>query len=369
MTVDVDPRVALAAETQFRMVDCDIHPIVRSTADLRRYLAPGWHDYFEQYGNFLVSPYTEAHPYPKPTPALSRLDTWPPNGGPPGSDLAFMREQHLDPHDIEIGVLQVLWPTAARQRNLGYADALCRAINDWQAEEWLAREPRLRGSIMVSQEDPESAVAEIARCARRGGYAQLMVMPRTMEPMGRRKYWPIFAAAEAHDITLGCHVGGLNGYAVTGGAGHCSFYAEEKDANGYAMEAMLTSMVFEGVFQAFPRLRLVAIEATMAWLPPLYWRLDDLWQRFRAELPAVTRPPSEILREHLWITTQPADEPEAPRHLRDLFDWIGWDRICFASDYPHWDSDDPRHALPVRMSLPERRGIFRDNALHVYRLG
>lgn len=369
MTIDVDPRVALAAETKFRMVDCDIHPIVRSTADLRRYLPTAWHEYFDQFGNFLVSPYTEAHPYPKPTPALSRLDSWPPNGGPPGSDLGFMRDQHLDLHDIEIGVLQVLWPTAARQRNLGYAAAQSSAINDWQAEEWLAREKRLRGSIMVSLEDPQSAVAEIARCARRGGFAQLMIMPRTTEPMGRRKYWPIFAAAEAHDITLGCHVGGLNGHAVTGGAGHCSFYAEEKDSNGYAMEAMLTSMVFEGVFQAFPKLRLVAIEATMAWLPPLYWRLDDLWQRFRAELPAVTRPPSEILREHLWITTQPADEPEEPRHLRDLFDWIGWDRICFASDYPHWDSDDPRHALPLQMNLAERRGIFRDNAMHVYRLG
>ncbi len=369
MTVDIDPRTALPAETKLRLVDCDIHPIIRAPGDLRPYLPAEWRDYHDEYGNFLVSPYTEAHPYPKPTPALSRLDTWPPNGGPPGSDLDFMRAQHLDPHDIELGVLQVLWPTAAKQRNLGYAAALCRAINDWQAEEWLAREPRLRGSIMVSQEDPEEAAAEIARCARRGGFAQVMLMPRNTEPAGRRRYWPIFRAAVEHDLTIGSHGGGLNGYAVTGGAGHCSFYAEEKDSNGYPMEAMLTSMVFEGVFQAFPALRLVAIETTMGWLPPLCWRLDALWPRFRGELPAVTRPPSEILREHLWVTTQPVDEPEDPRHLRDMFDWIGWDRICFASDYPHWDSDDPRYVFPIPLSLAERRAIFRDNAMRVYRLG
>jgi nitroreductase len=125
---------------------------------------------------------------------------------------------------------------------------------------------------------------------------------------------------------------------------------------------------FEGVFEAFPKLRLVAIEAGLGWVPALGWRLDELWQRFRDELPAVRRPPSETLRERLWYTTQPADEPEDPKHLRDVFDWIGWDRICFASDYPHWDSDDPRYALPIAMSRAEHRAIFRDNALGVYRL-
>ena len=95
-------------------------------------------------------------------------------------------------------------------------------------------------------------------------------------------------------------------------------------------------------------------------------RLDELWHRFRAELPAVTRPPSEILREHIWITTQPADEPEEPRHLRDLFDWIGWDRVLFASDYPHWDFDDPRQAIPRRLGEARRRMILSGNGRAFY---
>ncbi len=368
MNVEVDPRRALPAEARLRLVDCDIHPMLRRAADIKAFLGPEWHAYHDRYGNFLQQPYADANPYPKATPALSRRDAWPADGGPPGSDLDLLRSQHLDAHDIEFGILQVLWPTAARQRNLGYAEALCRAVNDWQVAEFTSKEPRLRASIMVSQEDAPSAAAEIARCARRGGYAQVMVMPRNTEPMGRRRYWPIFAAAQEHDITLGCHVGGLNGYAVAAGSGHPSFYAEEHHSNVFAMEAMVTSLVFEGVLERFPRLRFVAVEAGLAWAPSLGWRLDAVWERFRDELPEVKRPPSEYLRERFWYTTQPADEPDDPRHLREVFDWVGLDRICFASDYPHWDYDDPNRALSVRLTPEERRKVFRDNAVAVYGL-
>jgi predicted TIM-barrel fold metal-dependent hydrolase len=93
-----------------------------------------------------------------------------------------------------------------------------------------------------------------------------------------------------------------------------------------------------------------------------------VWERFRDELPGVKRPPSEYLRERFWYTTQPADEPEDPRHLREVFDWVGLDRILFASDYPHWDYDDPNRALSVRLTPAERRMVFRDNAVGVYGL-
>jgi len=43
----------------------------------------------------------------------------------------------------------------------------------------------------------------------------------------------------------------------------------------------------------------------------------------------------------MWFTSQQADEPERPEDLRDVLDWIGWDRLLFATDYPHWDMDNP----------------------------
>ena len=55
----------------------------------------------------LRTPFTATTPYPRSAPLLSRRDAWPPTGGPPGSDLAFMRQQHLDALNVEFGLLQV----------------------------------------------------------------------------------------------------------------------------------------------------------------------------------------------------------------------------------------------------------------------
>ena len=61
----------------------------------------------------------------------------------------------------------------------------------------------------------------------------------------------------------------------------------------------------------------------------------------RDEVPHVKRPPSEYIREHVWFTTQPIEEPANPQHLRDLdrLDRLG--PPLFSTDYPHWDYDDP----------------------------
>lgn len=94
--------------------------------------------------------------------------------------------------------------------------------------------------------------------------------------------------------------------------------------------------------------------------------MDGLFERFRGEVPHLKLRPSEYLRRNFWFTTQPMEEPEKPEHLRQMLDWMGWDRILFASDYPHWDSDDPRYAFKIRMSETERRGIFVSNAEAVW---
>ena len=55
---------------------------------------------------------------------------------------------------------------------------------------------------------------------------QINVSPRANEPLGRRRYWPIYARAEELGLPLGIHVGGYGGHAPTGG-GWPSYYAEE----------------------------------------------------------------------------------------------------------------------------------------------
>jgi uncharacterized protein len=86
----------------------------------------------------------------------------------------------------------------------------------------------------------------------------------------------------------------------------------------------------------------------------------------RDETPHLRRRPSEYIRDQVWLTTQPMEEPEPRERVLELIEWLGWDRLLFASDYPHWDFDHPDHALPFRPGEAERRGLFRENARAVY---
>jgi predicted TIM-barrel fold metal-dependent hydrolase len=348
------------------IVDCDIHPTMRSKADLHPFLPARWRSHLASYGLQPRMPFTVGTQYPKAAPATARRDAWPPAGGPPGSDLAFLQQQLLDAADIALGILT---PLHAAARNPALDAAYCSAVNDWQIETWLRQEPRLRGSITVSHEDPDLAVEEIARRAGDGSFVQVLLPSKTNELLGRRRYWPMFAAAQAANLPIAVHVNSVGGgYASTPG-GWPSYYLQDHHINVHSFQAQIASLALEGVLEQFPRLNWVMIEGGFAWLPALCWRLDRHWALMRDEVPDCKRPPSEYIRERIWFTTQPMEEPESPTHLRDTLGWIGWDRVMFATDYPHWDYDDPHTAFPIRLDDAERGAIFRANALALYRLG
>ena len=354
-----------ASRTRLPMIDCDVHHALRSPAALDRYLPARWRDYRATYGMRAPTPFPHAPAYPKAAPALSRRDAWPPDGSPPGADLDFLRRQLLDPYAIEHGLLHLLTPTGMDQRNQAFGAALCRAINEWQRAEWTAPEPRLHAAIVVPGEDAAAAVAEIEHWAGTPGFAQVALVTHAIEPLGRRRYWPIYAAAAQHGLPLGLHTSGANGHAVTP-TGWPSFYIEEHHEVAISQQAVLMSLVMEGVLAHLPALKVVIVEAGFAWVPALCWRLDRLWADHRAEVPELREPPSHYVRRQVWFTTQPLDEPERPEDLRAVLDWIGWDRVLFATDYPHWDFDDPDFAFKLPLTVPERRAIYRDNARTVY---
>ena len=352
--------------TRLTVVDCDIHPTLRRLDDLKPYLSRRWHEHLTTYGGFIRQGLAKTLAHPRMQPAVSRTDAWPPGGGPPGSDLAFMQAQHLDANGVEYGLLQPLGPGNA-QRNLDFGAALASAFNDWQLDAWTRRDRRLKGAIVVPQEDPAAAVAEIRRRGADRDFAQITLPPRSIEPLGRRRYWPIYEAAVEFDLPIGLHVSGMNGHAPTGG-GWPSYYIEDHHSNVQNMQALVASFVLEGVFERFPKLRVVLIEGGWAWVPALTWRLDKHWARLRSEVPHVKRPPSEYIRENIWFTTQPVEEPERPVDLLHLMDWIGWDRLLFSTDYPHWDFDDPRFVFKTKMTEAQKARLFRGNAKSVYRL-
>ena len=122
--------------SRLRIIDCDIHPSIHAHTDLNPFLPKRWQEHLKTYGSHLRTPYIGTTPYPRSSPLIARRDAWPPTGGPPGSDLDFMRKQHLDPLDVEFGILQVLDLFIFSQQNLEFGAAIQRAINDWQLAFW-----------------------------------------------------------------------------------------------------------------------------------------------------------------------------------------------------------------------------------------
>ncbi len=359
------------------LIDCDVHNALpddgalhpympvewRSRRDSLTYLPTAFRNVRENLGD---RSYIGAE-YPRPTPRAARVDAWPPDGAAPASDLSFTQSQLLDPYNVAYAVLNPLLGIG-EMLNLELAAVMARAANDWLADQWLDRDPRLRASIVIPYEDAEASAAEIDRVAADPRFVQVLILSRMIEPMGRRRYWPIYEACERNGLPLGIHNGGWGGHPITP-AGFPSFYLEDAAAMAGAFQAQVGSVLFEGVLQRFPGLRIVLIEGGFAWLPALMWRLDRAWTKLRAEVPAVDRPPSELIRERFWFSTQPMEEPERPGQFQELLEQLDMnDRVLFSTDYPHWDFDAPNQAFPARLTPQQQRDFMYQNAAALYNL-
>jgi uncharacterized protein len=358
-------REARAAK-KLSIVDCDIHPAFRSPSDLFPFLSERWRQHVSTFGEHIRQGIIGQLPHPRMVAYGMRVDALPEDGAPAGSDLGLMQRQHLDTNGVEVGMLISLGRGGMEERNPDFAQALSHAVNEWQLESWVKKEPRLRAGIVVPQEDPEFAVSEIERRADDPRFVQVIMSPRANEPIGHRRYWPIYAAAEQAGKPIGLHTAGYSGGHASTGIGWPNFYIEEHFANATSLQGVMTSLVFEGVFERFPKLKIALIEGGFAWVPAHCWRMDKHWERMREEVPHVKRKPSEYVREHFWYTTQPIEEPEKPEHLTEIIEWIGWDRLMFSTDYPHWDFDDPRFAFKIALSEEQKNKVFRENAKTVY---
>jgi uncharacterized protein len=351
-----------AAGQAVKLVDADIHP-----APLPSYIAERLDEPFrtryERYGVRITNP---PQMYPRVRNQGYRVDSWP-EGGFPGSDFDLMRDQLLDEHKVDYGVLIPLHGHSFGAEAPEFAGALCRAVNEWVREAMLDRDERLRSTINVALESPDLAVAEIEHYAGDPRFVQVL-LPTTAEyPLGNRKYWPIYAAAAEAGLPLVVHTGGLE---QKWGTGWPSFYLEEHVGYANAMAAVTMSFIAEGVFQRFPDLQVVCVEAGISWAGPLMWSMDAAWSAMRDDVPHLDRSPSELFREHFWFTTQPIEEPDDPEQLVQALEFTGMtDRIMFASDYPHWDFDSPAMTLPRSVPKELKAKIMAANACRLYGFG
>lgn len=305
----------------------------------------------------------ELSSYP-PNARLTARPDWRPAHGRAGSNLALLRAHALDHFGLRAAICNPLYG-AQILYNADLASALCSALNDWIAREWLDQEPRLRASIVVSPLDPDHAVVEIERLAPDRRFVQVLFLAGGELPLGRRLYWPINRAAANNGLPIGVHAGSLYRHPPTQ-SGYPSTLLEDYISQSQAFATQLISFVAEGVFAKIPVLRLVLIESGVSWLPALMWRFTKDWRGVRTDVPWLKAAPAEIIRDHIRLTIQPLDGAADAESLSRTIEHLGSDRmLLFSTDYPHWQFDGDE-ALPRQLPEPTPRRILVENPLETY---
>jgi predicted TIM-barrel fold metal-dependent hydrolase len=208
-------------------------------------------------------------------------------------------------------------------------------------------------------------VEEIGRRAADRRFVQVMLLVGSELPLGRRQYWPIYAAAERHGLPVGIHAGSTYRHPVTP-VGWPSYWTEDYVNQAPAMQSQLTSLVAEGVFAKFPKLTVVLLESGVSWLPAYMWRLTKFWKGLRSEIPWVADPPASIIRERVRLTLQPFDGPPDAASVMRAMDHIGSDEtLLFSTDYPHWQFEG-QAVVPEGLDPALVRKIMVDNPRSTY---
>lgn len=344
------------------VIDCDLHNEVPQLQALFPYLEDHWVAYISESGFGLSGP--SASDYPPNMPTSARPGTKPEEGE---SGLELMQTQVLDPWEVEAGILTCSFRVQS-VFNEDLAVSLATAANQWQLDEWLNKDDRLRASLIVPSQNPTKAAAEIERLGDHPGFVQIMLPVQSYWPYGKQIYDLMFEAAVKHDLAIGIHFGGAPGLPPSG-AGWPSSYLEEFANMSQVFQSQVASLVMDGVFARFPKLRVALIEGGFSWLPGWMWRLDKEWKGLRRETPWVKQPPSDYMREHIRLTIQPLDAPPDPEHLLQVIGQLDSDEmLMFSTDYPHWHFDTPEEAIPQGLSKDLEAKILRDNARTFYRL-
>jgi len=290
---------------------------------------------------------------------LDRKDLFSPGrtyaeGCEPASYDPAARVRMLDAWGVDVGVL---FPTIGilpfPTEDHALASAYCRAYNRWQADFAAGAPGRVAPIAAINWRDVETAAEELASCVK-AGFKGLFVPPEIVD--GRRpsdpRFDPIWRLCEDAGIPGCLHVI----VRFSGSAGGFGAWHETKPgpvftfglgATGQLMPAM-AAMVTDGLFDRFPRLKIVSVEAGCGYAAYLMDRLDEKAEVLRALLPAPPKlKPSDYIRRNCWFVAEPEE-----RTIGAMLELVGEDRILWGSDYPHVDSTLAAPQL-IRRSLAD----------------
>lgn len=347
------------------IIDCDVHQEWKSQDDLMPYLPQGWQEYVRGPGRAGDISMDSSSGYSNPH-GFDREDSFPADGSNPGSSPELVAEQLLDPYNIRRAVLTYGDVIGVSDfRNPFFASEVARAATQWQIDHWLASDERFYGSILICNQLPEVAAKQIRHFGDHPRMAQVLMTGNGIGlPHGHPLFHPIYEAAEEMGLPVALHGGGVRPTVAAGGTPN--FYIEYHTLLVQPVMTSLVSFISEGVFEKYPDLKIILVEGGVAWIPAIMWRFDSDYKALRREVPWVEKLPSEYFRKNLKVSTQPFEiSPKPEQMVNVLSSMDAQDFLLFASDYPHWDSDDPTYIkdlLPAEW-LPK---IFYSNSLETY---
>lgn len=247
-------------------------------------------------------------------------------------------------------------------------EACFRVYNDWLAEFCSYAPSRFAGLGLISLFDIEQGRQELERCKKMGlKGAMIWASPPEDQPYRSSAYDSFWATAQELEIPLSLHL-------VTGKSKH----SQQDESNlvdlyvrminrPHEIQDSLLTLIFSGVLERFPRLRLVSAEADVAWVPHMLERADKYFRRFKQGYNVtLSLKPSEYFRRQVYATF--IDDPMGLKTYHLLG---GADNIMWSTDYPHQASTFPHTREFIErefQGVPEadKRKIVCDNAARLY---
>jgi 5-carboxyvanillate decarboxylase len=283
-------------------------------------------------------------------------------------NLDEQRIAHMDERGIDVQVLSLTAPgVQVFEKEL--AVSLARESNDMLSAA-IARHPRrLAGLAAVAPQDPQAAARELERAVKTLGLKGAIINSRTFdEYLDDAKFWPIFEAAEALDVPIYLHPqtppAAMVGPLLERGLDGAIF--------GFAVETgmHLLRIIISGVFDRFPRLKLVVGHLGEG-LPFWMYRLDYMHRasvnsrRYESMQPLQMKV-SDYLRRNVFVTTSGMPWEPAIKFCQEV---LGVDRVLYAMDYPYeHDLAEVAGSDSLNVSPEVRAMFFQHNAERLFGL-
>ncbi len=335
------------------VVDCDVHHTWKTEDEVLPYFPARWRE-LGSAGQIGILHYSGSRllngggflAYPNNSGPLRRPDFMPEDGTRPGSDYGMLKAQLLDPLNVQRAVLSFDIGLQTGLHNPWLAIDAVRAVNDWNVDRWLSiPDDRIRSAVLVPTHMPDEGAKEIRRLAKNSKICEALLVTSALgKPFGDPVYEPIHQAAAECGLPIAIHLGGEH----VGDVGHVSAGGvpgtriEEEFTNYEPAQRHLLSFITNGVFERHPKLKVILVEFSVAWLPSLVRRMDANVALLREDSPWIKQMPSDYVRANIRVSTQPL-ETLTSKQFRALFDVYPFfeDILLFATDYPHFDADDP----------------------------